>query len=160
MADEREYLERLTAVLRENGFDWVVMQAQTTIAEGKSVTKEVRAPDFPPAYDDNTLVRQTPRRRRAELIATEPFTPAEQLEILLHAVEAAIVDRVALEEAVLQSVGENINIEFLPDEGDVAPRAAPGSHRLDRGRLSEAQGVRDNLSKALKRLRDLTDASA
>jgi hypothetical protein len=162
MADEREYFERLVAVLRDHGFEWVVEQAQSEIAEGRSVTKEVRAPDTQPTYDADTLVRQAPRRRRAGLIATVPFGAAEQLQILLRAIEAAIVDRAALEEAVLKGIGDNIDVEFLPEVSEDVPGATfeRRAHRLDRGRLGGAQSIRQNLTQDLMRLMVQTNAVA
>lgn len=159
MADEREYFERLTEVLQTHGFGWVVDQAQAEISEGRVVSKEVSAPSIRRAYDPDTfLVGQTPRSRRAALVATEPFSPTERLAILIHGIESAIVTRAALEKEVLSADSGFGRIEFRPDETDASASVKDSrSHRLDRGRLNTTERLQNDLSKALSKLRKIID---
>lgn len=163
MADESEYFERLASLLEQHDFGWVVSQAQVEIEDGKTVAKDVQAPELIQVIESDSFVRRTPRRRRASLIATQPYDDAERLAILLRAIETAIVDRADLEKAVLDAVGDIPLVEFQPDDGGALRRAgAPdrGSHRLERGRLAGGNELRTNLAEVLSQLREIVDARA
>lgn len=160
MADEREYFERLSEILQEHGFDWVLTQVQAEISEGRVVSKEVSAPSIESAVDPVTMVRQTPRRRRASLVTTLPLSPRERLEVLIRGIEAAVVTRAELEEAVFRMTKNVSQIDFKPDESDkdffTDDRHA---HSLRIERVSSADRVKEDLSKTLKELRIILDAS-
>lgn len=159
MADERDYFHILTEILRENGFEWVVAHAQAEISEGRAVPKEVSAPSIQMKEDPDTFVRQAPRRRRARLVASEPFSAAEQLEILVSNIEAAIVTRAALEKEILSKNDQFERIEFLPEDTDGAATADDvRSHYVDNSRIDAAEGVWRSLSETLGELRGINDA--
>lgn len=159
--DESEYFEALVGALHRQSFDWVIAQAQEEIAEGRAVTKEVRAPDITQVIADDSFVRQTPRRRRAALIATEPLNDVERLEVLLRAIKAAVIDRAALEEAIMDSV-DNMQVAFLPERsGDgSASDGQRASHKLDRDQAMRGISVGDKLAGSLSALREVTDVGS
>ena len=93
------------------------------------------------------------------MVATEPFSHAERLEILIHAIETAIITRAKLEKEVLSSSSDFDRIEFLPDDEEANTSVDDIlSHRLDRGRLDAAERIRSDLTNALRKLRRAVDA--
>ena len=113
--DDAAYWRQLSEVLRRHGFGWVVQQAEEQISEGKPSTKQVSERGYSRAEADSDFVISKPRRRRASLITSEPYTEAEQVEILLNAIEAALVQRAELEQAVFKIPGDIAAIQFQPD---------------------------------------------
>ncbi|MDW4497164.1 hypothetical protein R5H30_04155 [Sulfitobacter sp. D35] len=169
MADEDEYFLRLTEVLRTNGFEWVVAQAQAEIAEGRIVTKEVQAPGLQQSMDPDSLERLPPRRRRSALVATVQYDASERLEILLKGIESAVIVRSDLENEVIRLLkdidGDRIEVvdkvEFLPDDSEVVPASAGiRSHSLERERFSTSSPLRNDLAEALSQLRRAADGGA
>ena len=67
------------------------------------------------------------------MITSEPYSEPERLEILLRAIESAIVQRADLEHTVLDQLTEVAAVEFKPDvpraDADVAILGR--AHRLD-----------------------------
>lgn len=160
MTDEREYFERLSRILRQYGFDWVLTQVQAEISEGRAVSKEVSAPSIGSEIDPITAARQTPRRSRASLVTTEPLTPREQLEVLIRGIETAIILRADLEKSVFGMTSDINVINFKPDklEEEFFLEDRP-SHILKRDQIGAADQVKEEVGSALKKLRTLLDAS-
>jgi hypothetical protein len=158
--DDAIYRRRLSEVLRQHGFDWVVQQAETQIAEGKSGSKQVR--ELPRAVLGPDFRIGAPKRLRASLITSEPYSEAERLEILLQAIDAAIVQRAKLEETVLDQLSGISSIEFEPDvpSEDFEGAYFGKAHRLDRSRLGSAHDLRERTDNALHRLRGRDRAGA
>lgn len=113
--DDREYRRRISEVLLRHGFEWVVTQAETQIAEGKPSSKQVSEREIFSVLDDPDFAIRRPRARRASLITSEPYSEAERLEILLQAVEAALVQRSDLERVVLAQIPDVNVIRYEPD---------------------------------------------
>jgi hypothetical protein len=144
MADEDDsvYRRRLSDVLREHGFGWVVEQAEAQIAGGKPSFKEVSEQQYLPPRLDSEFIVRPPRRRRASLITTEPYSEGEQLDILLHAIGAAIVQREELEETILNQLDEINAIDFEPETAP-AVEGVSQSHRLDRRVVEHNRQLRE-----------------
>src|SRR5436190_9687970 len=114
-ADDAEYRRRISEVLTLHGFGWVVAQAEAEIAEGKQSAKQVAEQEVFSVSADPDFRMRRPRSSRASLITSEPYSEAERLEILLKAIEAALIQRSFLEQAVLAHVPDVDSIRFEPD---------------------------------------------
>jgi len=139
--DDVAYWERLTSILEARGFGWVVEQAEAQIAEGKPTSKDVLERQSYPVVDELTFAVSAPRRRRARLITSEPYSDAERLRILLEGLRSAIVDRQRVEDAVLENVGEIEAVIYEPDiPSEREPSSARGRrHQLDRERAKSRE---------------------
>ena len=113
--DDADYRRRIVDVLEAHGFGWVVAQAEAQIAEGKPASKQVSEPEILRVSEDTGFAIRHARKRRASLITTEPYSEAERLDILLHAIEAALVQRSELERAALGEVHGVDTIRFEPE---------------------------------------------
>jgi hypothetical protein len=153
--DDAAYRRRITEVLERHGFGWVVQQAEAEFAEGKPVVKQVSEQErfFPDA--DPLFVVRMPRRRQANLITSEPYTEAERLNILLHAIEAALVERAQLERAILDELPHISGIEFQPEtpieEADLTYRGR--AHRLDRAALATGRTIEEQAMRSLNAIK-------
>jgi hypothetical protein len=153
--DDAEYRRRIGEVLEERGFGWVVAQAEVQIAEGKPASKQVSEHEIFRTSEDTDFTIKRPRLRRASLITSEPYSESERLDILLHAVEAALVQRSELEIAALEEVHGINAIRFEP-EGPA--EAVEGSylgkpHEVDASRRAIAVEIESETAAALARIR-------
>jgi hypothetical protein len=151
---DAEYRRRISEVLSEHGFGWVVAQAEAEIAEGKQSTKQVAEEDEVSVLTDPDFRIRRPRSRRASLITSEPYNEAERLEILLKALEAALIQRSTLEQAVLAEVPDVDAIRFRPD----APVEVAGSylgrpHELNASRTASAIEIESRAKDILAAIR-------
>lgn len=162
MADDDDdtpmYRRRLGEVLRAHGFGWVVEQSEAQIAEGKPNPKQVSERQTFPVDSDPLFEVRAPRGRRASLITSVPYTEEERLEILLHAIDAALVQRAKIETAVvdlLEGIKQVDSIAFEPDvtTGDVVSDALGKAHRIDRGRREAASRIQIGAERALSNIR-------
>lgn len=153
--DDAEYRRRLNEVLRASGFAWVVDQADAQIAEGKPSAKQISEREASRVEDDPSFAIRAPRRRRASLLTSEPYDEAERLGILLGAVEAALMLRADLEQAVLEEVPSIESITFVPDvpSDEIAPETLGKAHRLDRSRLGVGNEIQERARTVLSTLR-------
>ena len=152
--DCAEYRRRIVEILGLRGFDWVVAQTDAEIAEGKQSAKQVSEREVPSFFDDRDFRVRQPRTRRASLITSEPYSEAERLEILLKAIEAALIERSALERAVLAEV-HGATIRFVPDvpaEG-LDRSVFARRHDLSEDRTSLASELEANTRTAIETLR-------
>ena len=149
--DDENYRRRIAEVLNRHGFGWVVGQAEAQIAEGKPSTKQVSEYEKVPASDDPMFPIRRPRSRRASLITTEPYTETEQLEIVLQAIEAAIIQRSMIEQAIFEQLPDVSAVRFEPDspveEGQESYFGAP--HILDLGGKATATELEAEARSAL-----------
>jgi hypothetical protein len=156
--DADEYSRRISDVLRQNGFGWVVDQVEAQIADGKPSYKQVSERYIP--QDDMFAVR-APKSRRASLVTSEPYSATERLEIILQAIRSAIVHRFDLEDSVLSHLGGIHEIEFRPE----APVAEAGDTRLGgalhltRSRLEPGSRLKSRAERILGQLQEETRAS-
>lgn len=154
--DAETYRRRLSEVLRRHGFGWVVDQAEIQIAEGKPSSKQVSEREPISVVSDPMFAIRAPRRRRASLITSEPYTEEERLEILISAIDAALVQRANLETAVLDVLGEIhpvTSITFQPDSEGVEDSPLGRAHRVDPARRESASTIRLQTERALKDIR-------
>jgi hypothetical protein len=153
--DDADYRRRIGEVLIEHGFAWVVAQAEAQIAEGKPSSKQVSEREYVPPSADPMFTVQRPRSRRASLITSEPYNESERLDILLEAIEAAVVQRSMLEQAVFEQLTDISSIRFEPDSpvepGGETYLGAP--HVLDLGRKDMATELETRARVALSDLR-------
>jgi hypothetical protein len=156
--DADAYRRRISEVLRQNGFGWVVEHAEAQIAEGKPSYKQVSERYIPA---DTMFTVRAPKTRRASLVTSEPYSPLECLEIILQAIGSAIVNRFDLEESVLSHVKGITEIEFRPD----APAPEAGdiyfgrAHRLTQSRLNTGSNIKRRAEHALEQLEGEAHAS-
>lgn len=161
MEDELEYFKRLSGILEETGFEWLLTQVRNEIAEGHAVKKEVNAPSMDSKIDPVTRIVRQPQRRRSSLVTTEPLTSRQQLFVLIEAIEAAVIVRAELEESVFRMNKDMNEISFMQDESD--KDLATGEHKphsLTRGNLENSVTVKKSIRNNLEELRGLLDGSA
>jgi hypothetical protein len=159
MAKQADYFRRLAELLQEHGYQWVLAEALAQIAEGMTVDKDVR--EFEAAQIAEASFELRPRgRKRARLIATVPYDDSQKLDILLNAIEAALVQRADLEEAVLKSLQGSKDeeaiegVEFVPDqEMDPAGGSVFRRHELRPDRRQANQVVRETAARTLAEIR-------
>jgi hypothetical protein len=142
-------------VLNRHGFEWVVAQAEAQIAEGKPSSKEVSERDSVQVSADTSFAIRRPGSRRASLITSEPYTESERLEIMLQAIEAALVQRSMIEQAVLEQVHDISVIRFEPDspvEG-IEGSFFGAPHTLEAARKDGAMALETEARAALEGIR-------
>lgn len=153
--DDGAFRRQIVELLEEHGFGWVVEQADAHIAEGKSVVKEVSERELRPSVISDTFRITRPRRYRSSLVTTVVFSEPEKLEILLSAIEAAIVQRAALDTAVLATLASMKVIAFEPDtpaeDADGGYRGR--RHTLTRDTEPSREGLRSAAEDVLKAAR-------
>jgi hypothetical protein len=152
--DADEYRRRIGEVLRRHGFGWVLEEVEAQIGEGKPSSKQISERYTPPA--DSMFTVQTPKRRRASLVTSEPYSASERLEILLQAIRAAIIHRSVLEAAVLNHVKGITEIEFQPDAStaEVEGTRLGRRHTLTVSRLDPGSSLRHRAEHVLAKLED------
>jgi hypothetical protein len=149
--DDAAYRRQISDILRRHGFGWVVEQAEIQIAEGKPSSKQVSEREIFRAETDPMFTIRPSKRRRASLITSEPYTESERLEIVLQAIESAVMQRAELEAAVLNQLSGITAIEFRPEI--ITEEAAAGFHRLDRSRIEPGHELQQRAEHALAAMR-------
>lgn len=97
--EQCETLFRKTAqLLQKHGLSWVVEEVREFVSQGRPIEKDimVEPPDIPDG--------KRRRKRQVTFMASEPYTPCEQREFLLQAVDHAVVDTVEMEEHTLNAL--------------------------------------------------------
>ena len=145
--DDAAYRRQISDILRRHGFGWVVEQAEAQIAEGKPSSKQVSEHEIFRAEADPMFTIRPRKRRRASLITTESYSESERLEIVLQAIESAVIQRAELEAAVLNQLSGITAIEFRPDSG------FDTGHRLDRSRIEPGLQLQRRTEHALAAMR-------
>jgi hypothetical protein len=157
MADDEDeiYRRRISDLLINYEFDWVLAQAEAQIAEGKPSSKQVSEQETFSVLADPMFTIKRPRSRRASLITSEPYNEAERLDILLQAIEAAIVQRAMIEEELLDRLNDATSIRYEPD-GPVEAGTETlfgEAHTLDAGRRMNATQLKSEANSALQGMR-------
>ena len=157
--NSRDYFEQLAALLEEHGFGWALSQVRAQIAEGIIVDKDVREFEAPRIAEATFQVGRR-SRRSARLIARVPYDDDQRLAILLKAIEAAIVQRAELEEAVLDSLNSDENgpkldrVEFVPDDDeDAAVASSFRRHQVSNDRRADNSELKEAAARALAEIR-------
>ncbi len=86
----------LDSVLRESGLDWVSAQVLQEVALGKPNRKTISVPG-----EESDSTRPS-RRQRVEFLSTVPYTPEEQLQLLVDAIEQTVVATVEMQTSTLK----------------------------------------------------------
>jgi hypothetical protein len=123
--DDAEYRRRIINALNRHGFSWVVAQAEAQIAEGKPSAKQVSEREAVPFAQDPLFEIRRPRSRRASLITSEPYSERERLEIILQAIEAAVLQRALIENEIIESIHDVSAIHFEPENPVETTEAFP-----------------------------------
>lgn len=152
--DSGEYRRRLAEMLERRGFSWVVEQPEAQIADGKQNAKQVAEVDNPEIADLEFGSRPA-RRRRSSLVTSVAYSEGERLEILLHAVHSALVERSTIESTLFESLTDIGDVEFLPDPTtDPDARYRDQGHRLSRSDEGSRYALRRKAEAALRNVRE------
>lgn len=154
--DDANYRRRISEVLNRHGFGWVIGQVEAQIAEGKPSSKQVSERETLPFSADPMFAIRRPRSRRASLITSEPYTERERLEILLQAIEAAIIQRSTIEQTIFDHLTGIANIRFVPDNPteDAAGAIFGNPHALSLSEKGTAVDLEAEARHALAHLRE------
>lgn len=121
--ESRIFFGQIVDILYHQNLNWVVEQVNEQIATGKTQPKRVRA------YRETRDMPLLPMRLGAEveLAETIPYTPQEQLLILVRAVEQVVSNVADMEDKVVETFERlsgqqmNVRITFLTPNED-SPR--------------------------------------
>lgn len=130
--DAQDLFRQLSEFLVEHGFQWIVLEVNNQIASGRLEQRKVKVTK--PVEDENSepslfnMEHGAPPQRYAEgskatFVVAIPYSPQEQLRILLDAIERVFVDSARIERDTRRIIeAEALGIEqirFL--EPDVEP---------------------------------------
>jgi hypothetical protein len=146
--------DKLITILDERKLTWVTEQVQEQIRVGKPLMRRVKelkptrqvSPRDTRLFDDEALRPG----REVQFRATEAYTASEQLQLLLSAIEQAVVQTAAIEKAVSDQFP---GLTFLSEEEDV--RIAITQHDLE----SRSEALQ-RLQKSLNELSAVLDSHA
>jgi len=144
----RQAFDKLISILNERKLTWVVDQVQEQIRVGKPMMRRVKElkPTRQASFRNTRLFDDEPLRpgRKVEFRATEAYTATEQLQLLLSAIQQAVVNTAAIEKAVSDKFP---GVTFVSEQADV--------------RITLTQDEFESRSKALARLqKSLNDLGA
>lgn len=111
--DVRDNTTKLNQLLREKGLLWVVEEVSRVIEDGVEEKKAVSFESF--TLEGNVIPRRGPK---SEVTATRPYTDEEQLELLLDAVKAVLVDGAQIRAEIFAKLVAEIPdavVRFEPD---------------------------------------------
>ena len=131
-----EVYERLMEMLAENKLDWIVEQVNQQVQLGKTIIKETETlkhqeKEFSQLYEDDVYIPKVKKGPKAKFPVTEDYTPNEKLNLLLDAIEQAIVNTAEMENHLIEYFDSSLKkwdgIDFYADE----PESQPISLNLD-----------------------------
>ena len=114
--------ELLLRSLQENRLGWVAAQVQEQVRSGKPATKYVAPYHEEDSRDfvSEDFIPSAPKKgRRQRLAATDDFSPEERLELVLSAIESAVIHTADIETEL---------IGFFPSQNE-----APADVRFEPG---------------------------
>jgi hypothetical protein len=130
----REAFENLIATLSEKGLAWVVNQVRHQIELGKPITRRAKELYYPrrSGEEDSRFASDPALRpgREVQFRATVEYTDDERLQLLLSAIQQAVLNTAAIEEVVtrqfpgLTFVSEEADVRIVVGEGETDNRAA------------------------------------
>lgn len=146
--EARRLFEKLATQLRERGAVTLVDQVIDEIAQGRQVVyKNVRRKQNEPAlYRPENEESASDRSGKREYAETLEYSPTQRLDLLLEALERAIVDAGAIE---AELVGKYGKIRFVPEQAEENLRT------FDVGRLLQNREELQSMSVHIARLRAL-----
>ena len=128
--EARDLLSEISDALRSAGLGWILEQVDQEIATGRVITKSLSVP-----VDDFLEYEASPRRgrgepspgRRARFTSNEPYTPKEELSVLVRAVEQAVVVPIQMQNEIfvtekasavefVSEVPDRLEHSFTPEE--------------------------------------------
>lgn len=147
MTDEQRtaMFDRLAKTMISAGLEWPLEQVQEEIRFGRRATKRVRAAADVISTELTFSPEKRTRRNTVNFAATRPFSPREQLELLINAIEQAVIATYEMETIIGDHVsrfGKRQAPIYLVHEGESAEGIAILSH----------DGVRHEHVGQLKRL--------
>lgn len=145
LAPEEAYLKVLE-LLRSHDLGWVAAQVQDQVRAGRPVTRVVspRPVNVPDRFAAESS--QPPRRRRERLAATEPYSAEERLQLVLDAIDRAVIQTADMEQEVLK---------FFNVERQTAARVAFEPEQFEDASSLELGPLTVTRSEALGRLRQV-----
>jgi len=146
--------ERLLHMLDKNKINWVVEQVKQQVQLGKTIEKEIetlkhKEKEFAQLREDDVYIPKVKKGPKAKFPVTEEYTPNEKLNLLLDAIEQAIVNTADMENHLIEYFGSSLQkwegINFYPDE----PESKPISINLETisDRFDNSQYLRDLIIK-------------
>jgi hypothetical protein len=90
----------LQRMLNDLGLGWINEQVNEQVRAGKIVTKEVQMFKEVDAEQLSLAGSYRPSGRPQQMIGVEPYTPEEQLQMLLDAIEKSMTDVAAMKEEI------------------------------------------------------------
>lgn len=129
--DAQDVFRQLSEYLNEHGFQWIVREVNSQIASGRleqrkvKVAKPVEDGNFEPlliSTEDDVPIQRYAEGSKATFVVAIPYSPKEQLHILLDAIERVFVDSARIERDTRHLVeAEDLGIEqirFLEPDRD------------------------------------------
>jgi hypothetical protein len=113
--ETRRLFDKLAAQLRERGAATVVDQVIDEIAQGKQIIYKTvrRRTEAHPLYRSESEEAITDRGRRREYAETLQYSPAERLDLLLQALERAIIDAGTIDAELAKNYR---SVRFVPEQ--------------------------------------------
>lgn len=145
-----EAYRMLLDALREKGLAWVAEQVQEQVRSGKPVTKDVspyRETDSMIFATEGFVPGTSTRGPRQRLAATEEYSPEERVDLLIDALEAAVIHIADIEAELIDFFDSQVDgpaqIRFEADQFDDAPSLE--TERVAANRSEALQGLRSAL---------------
>lgn len=150
----RQAFDKLITILNEKKLTWVTDQVQEQIRVGKPMVRRVKElkPTRQVSLRDSRLFDDEALRpgREVQFRATEAYTASEQLQLLLSAIQQAVIYTAAIEKAVSERLP---GLTFVSEQEDV--RIAITQHHLE----SRSEGL-ERLQKSLNELSAVLESDA
>jgi hypothetical protein len=100
----KDAYNRLVSILKENGLEWVTAQVSEQIRIGKTVEREIETlkdvEKIPIVYEKG-FTRPLKKGPKELFPVSVKFEPAEQLELLIDAIEISVIETAYIENAVV-----------------------------------------------------------
>ena len=125
-----EVFKKLLYLLDQNRLYWIVEQVNEQVHLGKTVEKEIETlkeekKEFSKISELDIHKRQMKKGPKARFPVTEEYNPNEKLNLLLDAIEQAIVNSAEMEYHLIEYFGSSLakwdGINFYQDEPESQP---------------------------------------
>jgi hypothetical protein len=136
-ADARDYFKAIADMLRDLQVEWVLTQVMDEVKEGKTKPKHISVTSEPSSGTKGS---------RTKFLSTQPYTTKEQLELLIVAIERAVVATTAIQAAFFELVGQGPTAVRFVEETEQEP-----AHEYSAPALQQQRSVTD-LVEVLKEL--------
>lgn len=150
MADYNQYRIQLSEILTKHGFGWVVDQSESQIVAGREAEKLVSESRFTSDPDNNGRIA---RRGSARLVTSEPYSDGEKLDILLRAIEAALIQRSLIEQEAVRIIPEFASAKFVSDTSLGEDIEKFSNHQLNGELIDDSANIRSQVIGVLQKIR-------